>query len=124
MAIVDAQYRFVAVDIGAFGKQSDGGTFSAWNLGRAITSGSFDKPDRKPLPNTNILLPHAFVADAAFPLSENLLRPYPGKNLAEEKKIFNYRLSHARRIVENAFGILAARWRIFTRTIGEKPIVV
>jgi hypothetical protein len=62
-----------------------------------------------------------FVGDHAFPLRRHLLKPYGYNNLTIKQRIFNYRLSRARQIAENAFGILASRLRILERPIGHKP---
>ena len=52
-----------------------------------------------------------------FHLKPWLLRGYPDKNLSEENRIYNYTHSRARRTIENTFGILSARWRIFSTSI-------
>lgn len=47
------------------------------------------------------------------------MKPYPRhQSLTDRTKaVFNYRLSRARRIVENAFGILTHRFRLFATPI-------
>ena len=57
------------------------------------------------------------MGDEAFPLQSWLLRPYPGQGILEEQRISNYRLSSARRVIENVFSILAARGQIFMQPI-------
>ncbi|XP_077344185.1 uncharacterized protein LOC143988458 [Lithobates pipiens] len=59
-----------------------------------------------------------FVADEAFALGEHLMKPFPMRNLTPEQRIFNYKLSHARRVFKNTFGILASRFRLFLTSIN------
>ena len=49
------------------------------------------------------------------------MQPFARNALTNERCIFNYRLSRARKVVEIAFGILANRWRIFHRHINLNP---
>lgn len=66
------------------------------------------------IPDPDGDFPYFLIGDAAFPLSKYLLKPFGGKLYDDlMKTIFNYRLSRARRTIENTFGILAAKWRIF-----------
>ena len=121
LAVCDAHYRFLLIDVGAEGKQSDGGVFSRSAIGSALADGSPKLPDKEPLTSAGQLTPYCLVADEAFPLKHYIMRPYPGRGLSEGPKVFNYRLSRARRTIENAFGILAARWRFLRQAIIAAP---
>ena len=123
MAVCDAHYRFLLLDVGAEGRQSDGSVFSRSAFGQALNDGTLHLPPSKPISNSSsmVSLPYCFVADEAFPLKMNIMRPYPGRGLTEDKKVFNYRLSRSRRTIENAFGILVSRWRILRQPIIADP---
>lgn len=121
LALVDSHYNFISVDVGAYGKNSDGGIFANSNLGKALQRGTLSVPGNVALPGTSNEAPHVIVGDEAFPLKTYLMRPYPGQDLDISKRIFNYRLCRVRRIVENAFGILVQKFRIYNRRIQAKP---
>lgn len=124
MGVCDADYNFLYVDIGAYGSLSDGGVFSNSEFGVKLKSNRLPIPQARPLPGSATMCQFYFVGDAAFPLGAHLMKPYSGRMLGIEKSVFNYRLSRARRVIENTFGILAARWRIFHRSITALPSTV
>ena len=121
MTVADHEFKFTLVDIGSYGSDSDGGVFSKSGMKVAIENGSLNLPLLGALPTTEIEIPYMFVADEEFPLKTWLMRPFPGKDLNHDKRVFNYRLSRARRCGENAFGLLGAHWRIFQRPIEATP---
>ena len=107
MATVDHDYCFRYVNVGGNGRNSDGGIFRKCPL--------YEKLENSVLPDGGFL-----VGDDAFPLKTYLLKPYLHRSLTYEQKIFNYRLSRARRVAENAFGILTSRFRIFQKSMSTQ----
>nr|CAI5830357.1 unnamed protein product [Callosobruchus analis] len=101
-AIVNANYEFLYVHTGTNGRVSDGGIWNNTGICKRLSD----------------QFPYVFIGDEAFPLMENLMKPYQQKGISHEEKIFNYRLCRARRVVENVFGILASRFRIFLQPIA------
>lgn len=78
LAVVDAKYRFRVVDMGAYGRNSDGGTLSASAFGAALRQNTLGIPADTPLPGAERLrpVPRVFLADEAFPSCRNIMRPY------------------------------------------------
>ena len=115
-AVTDARYRFLFVDVGAFGKQSDGGIYELSPLSKFVANDENFPPPAIPT-GFNVRLPYTFVCDDAYPLKKNLMKPISGSKLTPEEDIFNGRLSRARRSVECSFGILANKWRLLLKSI-------
>ncbi|XP_039459435.1 protein ANTAGONIST OF LIKE HETEROCHROMATIN PROTEIN 1-like [Oreochromis aureus] len=123
LAVVDARYRFRDIDVGGYGRTSDGGILANSTFGQALRAGTLHLPPDQPLPGGEHrgAQPHVFVADEAFPLRRELMRPFPGRLLPLEKRKFNYRLSRARMIVEGAFGVLSSQWRMYRCSMELHP---
>lgn len=112
LAVVDANYSFRYIDIGSYGSSSDSSIFAHSSFGQMLRNNELDLPANSPLPGTNgPPVPYVFLGDEAFALSEHLLRPYSSRNLNMERRVFNYRLTRGRRVVECAFGLLTNKWR-------------
>ena len=121
LAVTDANGKFVVVDVGSYGGNSDGGVFNCSTFGKKLLAGKLAIPPNDCIPGTDIELPYTFVADDAFPLKENIMKPFEHRQLSHEKEIFNYRLSRARNSVECSFGRIAQMWRILLRQIDAQP---
>ena len=121
LAIVDSEYKFLWVDVGSPGKCSDGGIWKRSTLYRRVLQGRQGLPEPEPLPGHRTPVPWFFVGDAAFALAPWMQKPYPQRGTTRSERLYNYRHSRARRIVENGFGLLTVQWRCLTTTMGLAP---
>jgi hypothetical protein len=122
MAVVDADYNFMYVNVGCQGRISDGGVFKNCDLYRKIEMNELNLPQPSHLPGGNQELPYVFVADEAFRLSDTIMKPYSGTHKrGSYQRVFNYRLSRSRRVVENAFGIASSVFRVLRKPMLLEP---
>lgn len=91
LGVCDANYKFILVDIGDSGRQSDGSVYANSNLGFAIERKLLNVPPDAKITGSAKVLPYVFVGDDAFGLKRHMMKPYPFSNLAESNLIFNYR---------------------------------
>ena len=74
-------------------------------------------PEPAPWPGDERLISYyicTLCADDTFPLQENMMKPYRYKDIQIERRV----ISIARRVVENAFGIMANKFMVFHKCIG------
>lgn len=77
LALVDANYRFIMVDVGAYGRNSDGGIYQGSLMGKKFDRSQLNVTPNKPINQNTEPLPYTIVADAAFPLKTYLLKVKP-----------------------------------------------
>lgn len=117
LALADANYKLIYVDVGCKGRISDGGVFNRCTLYNAIENNTIGIPPPKCLPETDITTPYVIIADDAFALKPYLMKPFSFRSNDIGQRIFNYRLSRARRMVESTFGLMASKFRIMRSII-------
>jgi hypothetical protein len=105
-ATCDACGRFTSISILCPGGTGDSKAFAASSLQQYVAG-----------------LPQGFymAADNAYTLSDTLLIPYSGVDkLDPSKDVFNFYLSQLRIRIEQAFGLLVSKWRIFKKALEVK----
>lgn len=121
-AVVDAEACFIAIDVGDFGRNNDASVFYESAFGKDLMGNKLDIPPPKPIGSEdNQLLPHVCVGDEGYPLLVNLMRPFARKYLTNERCVYNYSHSRARRIVECVFGILSKKFCVFQKASMLHP---
>ena len=120
LAIAGPGYEIVYADMGTNGRISDGGVFNKTSFLKGMCEGTLKTTAPNCLPKGKYPVPYVVVGDDAFTLRPFLMKPY-AQALTIEKRMFKYRLSRARRISENACGILSNRWRVYHSTLEVQP---
>ncbi|KAL7286697.1 hypothetical protein TKK_0019080 [Trichogramma kaykai] len=121
MAVCDVHRRFTMVNLGDYGSANDAGNFANGDIGSSLENGEIRLPMPEPLQNSNAVCPFYLIGDGGFPLKSYLMKPYlRTNNMSIPQKIFNYRLSHARQVIECAFATLCLHNYKITMDLREK----
>lgn len=121
MAIVNDNFEFIYLNVSSRSRANDSGIWESSDFNSKIQTNSLNIPMDYNVNGTKSKLPYVFIGDKSFPLRNNLLRPFALRALPYDEKIFNYRLARARRVFDNAFGILTTRFQCFQRPIALDP---
>ena len=124
LALVDADYKLLWVNVVASGSSSDAQIVNHSKLKRKIENGRLGLPPPEPLGPGGPDLHYFLLGDNAFALMPWLVKPYIRRQLTREERIATYRIFRGRRVVENSFGILVNRFRLLLTTMEQRPKVV
>lgn len=88
-------FRFIYANVGVNGRVSDGGVWARCDFKKKLEKGLLNLPSPVKLPHSlnDIKIPYHVIADDAFPLGLNLMKPYNQTDVSNNipNRIFNYR---------------------------------
>ncbi len=93
---MDGDYKFLWVDVGQNGSSSDAQIFNQCKLTEAFEDRTIGFPPEDALPKEDRPMPYFILRGDAFALKTWLMKPFSQRNMTDEQRIFNYRLSHGR----------------------------
>ncbi len=108
LALVDADYKFLWIDIRQNGSSSDAQIFNQSELKESIENGMIGFAPADPLAQDDRLMPYFLLGDDAIALRIWLMISFSNRNMSDVQRIFNYRLSQGQGI---AFSILANQFQ-------------
>jgi hypothetical protein len=76
MAIANANYELIMIDVSTNGRVSDGGVIKNTKFWNMFENNQLQIPEPEELPNFNKKMPFVFVCDEAFQLLPNFMKPY------------------------------------------------
>jgi hypothetical protein len=114
LAICDHKKRFLSFSVGYPGKFSDGGVYKESGM-RETVNEIYDVCGNGR---------YHILGDSGFGLSVNLLKPFPQAVVFENesKRLFNYRLSKVRMVIEQSFGLLKMRFRCLHKRLDFEEV--
>ena len=77
LGLVDADYKFIYIDVGCNDRISDGGVYRNPSLSQALSENRLNVPAAQAVANSDVVLPYVIAADDAFPLKDHIMKPYP-----------------------------------------------
>ncbi|KAK8779661.1 hypothetical protein V5799_019001 [Amblyomma americanum] len=117
LAIIDHHYPFLYLNVGSPGRCHDANVYGRSWLKKRVESDRFQSPVSV---IEGTLIARILLCDQAFPMMPHLLKPYANAPNGSKQAIFNYNLSRPRRILENAFGHVKARFRFIMKRMKCK----
>ena len=117
MALVDGKGRFLWASCGQPGSCHDSTLLQSTELWNRL----HDICHLRTVALGDVRIPSLILGDGAFPFRTFLMKRFSQAHLSNEQKIFNKKHSSARVSVENAFGVLKARFRVLTKTCESRP---